>query len=78
MDMWPWLVTWQVYMAYLDAYQCTSHLQAEAEDSPTPVVLQTEDSTEIEPCLLLIIDTSRYSNIYRLLAVTAYVRPQPS
>ena len=46
------------------------HLQAESEDSPTPLVQQTEDST---PCSLSIIDTSRYSNIYRLLAVTAYV-----
>jgi len=46
------------------------HLQAESEDSPTPLVQQTEDST---PCLLSIIDTSRYSNIYHLLAVTAYI-----
>ena len=48
----------------------TFHLQAESEDSPTHLVQQTEDST---PCLLSIIDTSRHSNIYRLLAVTANV-----
>lgn len=47
------------------------HTQAEEDDSPsTPPV---EDTTESEPCILSIVNMSRYSNIYRLSTVTAYV-----
>ena len=49
------------------------HLQAEEEASPTPVAQPTEENTESEPCVLSIVDISRYSSIYRLLAVTAYI-----
>ena len=49
------------------------HLQAEEEALRTPVTQHTEDSTENEPCVLSSIDTSRYSNINCLLAVTSYI-----
>ena len=48
------------------------HLQAEEEALRTPVT-HTEDSTESGPCILSSIDTSLYSNINRLLAVTSYI-----
>ncbi|XP_065911263.1 uncharacterized protein [Dysidea avara] len=46
------------------------HIQAEEASPSTPLVA---DTTESEPCILSIIDISRYSSINRLLAVTAYV-----
>ena len=48
------------------------HLQAE-ETSPNFAAQNTEDSTESEPCVLLLVDISRYSNIHRLIDVTAYI-----
>ena len=46
------------------------HTQTENDSPSTPPV---EDTTEREPCILSIVNISRYSNIHRLSAVIAYV-----
>jgi len=52
------------------------HLQA-AEEKASPGNPHSENITESTPCILSIVDISRYSNIYRLSAVTTHILRQP-